>query len=90
MLRRVRDKLYQGGAGLPPLGRTVRRPSLSPPARGAAPFLLNDLRSFSQGFCVFRGATPQTPRCGLRPQIELGFLCCGYDEMIMVDKGCRT
>jgi hypothetical protein len=94
MLRRVRDKLYQDGAGLPPQGRTVRCPSLSPPARGTAPFwgpLFNQPFGLIFPWDVSSGgATPQTPRCGLRPQIALGFpsswLATNH-EMIFVDKG---
>ena len=66
MLRRVRDKLYQDGAGLPPQGRTVRCPSLSPPARGTAPFCSTTFGRFRRVF-VSSGGRPPDPRCGLAP-----------------------
>src|ERR1700733_9064563 len=75
MLRHVRDKLYQDGAGLPPQGRTVRCPSLSPPARGIAPFCSTTFGRFRRVFVSSGGATPPTPRCGRSPQIVLGFPC---------------
>ena len=76
MLRRVRDKLYQDGAGLPPQGRTVRCPSLSPPARGTAPLWSVSLRGTSPGR-VSSGGRPPDPRCGLRPQTGAWVLSSG-------------
>ena len=36
-------------------------PLALPPGEGHCPFLLNDLRSFSQGLRIFWGATPRPP-----------------------------
>jgi hypothetical protein len=77
MLRHVRDKLYQDGAGLPPQGRTVRCPSLSPPARGTAPLWSVSLRATSR-HAYLLGDDPQTPGAGCARKTGAWFLRTGY------------
>ena len=96
MLRRVRDKLYQDGAGLPPQGRTVRCPSLSPPARGTPLIVIGPVQRTSSAFpaslCLL-GDDPQTPDAGFARKTDGGplftFASAGGRPGVLVRGGGR-